>query len=91
MSTRQAISSAAHTYQSNVETVNRLEEDEFYDLDSFSSRGDFLAEAHTYQVYINLARPNSCKENLTPRQIIERLTPRSPLDLCLLPPAWITP
>ena len=33
---------AAHTYQSDVETVHRLEEDEFFDLEDFSSRGEFL-------------------------------------------------
>ena len=41
------ISSAAHTYQSDVESVYRLEEDEFFDLEGFSSRGEFLAKAHT--------------------------------------------
>jgi transposase len=80
---------AAHTYQSDVETVHRLVEDEFFDLESFSSRGDFLAKAHTYQLYFNLARPNSHKENQTPWQIIERLAPRSPLELCLLPPVFL--
>jgi transposase len=45
---------AAHTYQSDVETVHRLEEDEFFDLEEFSSRGDFLAKVHTYQLYFNL-------------------------------------
>ncbi len=48
---------SAHTYQSDVETVHRLEEDEFFDLEDFSSRGDFLAKAHTYQLYFNLVRP----------------------------------
>jgi transposase len=80
---------AAHTYQSDVETVHRIEEDEFFDLESFSSRGDFLAKVHTYQLYFNLARPNSHKENQTPWQIIERLAPRSPLELCLLPPVFL--
>jgi transposase len=80
---------AAHTYQSDVETVHRLEEDEFFDLEDFTSRGDFLAKAHTYQLYFNLARPNSHKENHTPWQIIERLAPRSPLNLCLLPPVFL--
>jgi len=80
---------AAHTYQSDVETVHRLEEDEFFDLETFSSRGDFLAKVHTYQLYFNLARPNSHKENQTPWQIIERLAPRSPLELCLLPPVFL--
>jgi hypothetical protein len=76
---------SAHTYQSDVETVHRLEEDEFFDLEDFSSRGDFLAKAHTYQLHFNLVRPNSHKENQSPCQTIERLAPRSPLQLCLLP------
>jgi transposase len=42
---------AAHTFQSDVETVHRLEEDEFFDLENFSNRGDFLAKVHTYQLY----------------------------------------
>src|SRR6201982_797498 len=77
---------AAHTYQSDVETVHRLVEDEFFDLEAFTSRGDFLAKALTYQLYFNLVRPNSHKENQSPWQIIERLAPRSPLELCCLPP-----
>lgn len=80
---------AAHTYQSDVETVHRLIEDEFFDLEAFSSRGDFLAKVTTYQLYFNLVRPNSHKENLSPWQIIERLAPRSPLQLCLLPPVFL--
>ena len=80
---------AAHTFQSDVETVHRLVEDEFFDLESFSGRGDFLAKAFTYQLYFNLVRPNSHKQNLSPWQIIERLAPRSPLQLCLLPPIFL--
>jgi transposase len=80
---------AAHTFQSDVETVHRLEEDEFFDLESFSSRGEFLAKVHTYQLYFNLARTNSHKDNLSPWQIIERLAPRLPLELCLLPPVFL--
>jgi len=53
------------------------------------SRGDFLAKVHTYQLYFNVARPNSHKENQTRWQIIERLAPRSPLELCLLPPLFL--
>ena len=80
---------AAHTYQSDVETVHRLIQDEFFDIESFTSRGDFLAKAHLYQLYFNLARPNSHKDNQSPWQIIERLAPRSPLELCLLPPVFL--
>ena len=80
---------AAHTYQSDVETVHRLVEDEFFDLESFTSRGDFLAKATTYQLYFNLVRLNSHKDHQSPWQIIERLAPRSPLELCLLPPVFL--
>lgn len=80
---------AAHTYQSDVETVHRLEEDEFFDLEDFRTRGEFLAKAHTYQLYFNLVRPNSHKENQSPWQIIQRLTPRFPLQICLLPPVFL--
>ena len=80
---------AAHTYQSDVETVHRLVEDEFFDLEQFTSRGDFLAKAHLYQLYFNLVRPNSHKDNHSPWQIIERLAPRSRLELCLLPPVFL--
>jgi hypothetical protein len=75
--------------QGDVETVHRLEEDEFFDLEDFSSRGEFLAKVHTYHLYCNLARPNSHKENLSHWQISERLAPRSPLELCLLPPVFL--
>ena len=80
---------AAHTYQSDVETVHRLEEDEFFDLESFSSRGEFLAKVHTYQLYFNLVRTNSHKENLSPWQIIQERAPRLPIELCLLPPVLL--
>ncbi|MDZ7364213.1 MAG: hypothetical protein ONB46_26400 [candidate division KSB1 bacterium] len=36
---------AAHTWQANVETVHRLFEDEFYRVETFDSRADFLARA----------------------------------------------
>jgi len=85
-SQHERIPPGAHTYQSDVETVHRLIEDEFFDLETFSSRADFLAKASLYQLYFNLARPNSHKGGLTPWQIIQQLNPPLPLDLCLLPP-----
>lgn len=85
-SQHQRIPPAAHTYQSDVETVHRLIEDEFFDIESFSSRSDFLAKASLYQLYFNLVRPNSHKENRSPWQIIQQLNPRSSLNLCLLAP-----
>jgi transposase len=88
-SQHQRIPPAAHTYQSDVETVHRLIEDEFYDLETFRSRRDFLAKACVYQLYFNLVRPNSHKGNLSPWQIVQQLAPRLPLKLCLLPPVFL--
>ena len=85
-SPHERIPPAAHTDQSDVETVHRLIEDEFYDLESFPSRAEFPAQASLYRLYCNLARPNSHKEYKTPWQIVQQLDPRLPLTLCLLPP-----
>jgi transposase len=52
-SQHERIPPGAHTYQSDVETVHRLIEDEFFDLETFSSRADFLAKASLYQLYFN--------------------------------------
>jgi transposase len=80
---------AAHTFQSDVETVHRLVEDEFFDLELFTGRADFLAKASTYQLYFNLVRPNSHKQHLSLWQIVAQLQPRWPLQICLLPPVFL--
>jgi transposase len=88
-SEHQRIPPGAHTYQSDVETVHRLIEDEFYDLETFRSRREFLAKASLYQLYFNLARPNSHKGGLSPWQIIRQLQPQHSLRLCLLAPVFL--
>jgi len=57
---------AAPTFQSD-ETVHRLVEDEFFDRESFTGRGDFLAKAFTYQLYFNLpqTKPHSLANRRT--------------------------
>jgi hypothetical protein len=58
----------------------------FFDLESFSGRGDFLAKAHTYQLYFNLVRPNTHKQNLSP--LADRRATSTPLaSPALLAPA----
>jgi|SRR5208337_4090798 len=88
-SQHERIPPGAHTYQSAVETLHRLIEDEFFDLETFSNRADFLARASLYRLYFNLARPNSHKRGLTPWQIIHQLAPRLPLNLCSIPPVFL--
>ncbi len=62
----------AHTWQSDVETVHRLIEDEFYEVEHFKSRKDFIEKTYSYNRWFNIARKNSYKENQTPLEIIEK-------------------
>ena len=51
--------------QSDVETVHNLIEMDFYEIesDSFKNRLDFMGKAYSYQLFFNLHRPNTYKEN----------------------------
>jgi len=71
----------AHTWQSDVETVHRLQEDEFFDREDFAGRPQFWAKVTTYWRYFNIARPNRNKEWKTPLQILRERNPR--LDLAI--------
>jgi hypothetical protein len=58
------------TYNSDVEAVHGLMEQEFYQLEPF--RGDlqsFLNQAWTYQLWFNYLRENSAKGYRTPDQL----------------------
>jgi transposase len=59
----------AHRFQADVETVHSLMETEFYEIESFAHRHGFLDKATTYNLYFNLARLNSGKENKTPWEL----------------------
>ena len=64
-----------YTWQSDVETVHRLVEDEFFDLEHFRDRDDFFAKVTTYWSYFNLLRPNRGKEWQSPLQILQDRAP----------------
>jgi transposase-like protein len=66
---------SAHTYNSDVETVHRLCEDEFFDRESFRDRLHFLAKAQSYWLYFNVARRNSFKQDRCPLEMLRQLTP----------------
>jgi len=82
----------AHTWQSDVETVHRLQEDEFFDRERFAHRRQFWQKITTYWQYFNIARPNSNKHWKTPLQILTDRNPKlhpaiaswRPLDLSQL-------
>jgi len=76
----------AHRFQSDVETVHNLIEQEFYEIENFKDRKDFMEKALTYQTFFNFQRPNSYKENKTPWQLAKEKCPHLPREALLLPP-----
>ena len=64
-----------YTWQSDVETVHRLIEDEFFDRETFRNHADFWAKITTYWHYFNLVRPNRGKEWQSPLQILQAKAP----------------
>ena len=79
----------AHRFQADVETVHNLIEIEFYEIETFTDRTHFLAKANSYQLWFNLARKNSGKENKTPWQLILEKQLHTDSRLTLLPPVFL--
>jgi transposase len=65
----------AHRMQADVETVHGLMETEFYEIEAFADRADFISKANTYQLFFNLERPNTYKEHKTPWQLAQEKKP----------------
>ncbi|MBW2149980.1 MAG: helix-turn-helix domain-containing protein, partial [Deltaproteobacteria bacterium] len=63
-------------------------EDEFYEVEHFSSRTDFLHKASSYILWFNVARKNSYKNHQTPWQIIHLRDPTVSPDIVNLPPVF---
>jgi hypothetical protein len=76
----------AHTWQSDVETIHNLMEMEFYEIESFTDRDDFMRKAHSYQLFFNLKRPNSYKENKNPWELTKEKNPQLDKRLLMIPP-----
>ena len=65
-----------------METAHRLIEDEFYEVERFTSRSDFISKAGAYNLWFNVARRNSGKEHKTPWELIYERKPKiNPGDL----------
>jgi transposase len=85
----ETIPPGAYTYQADVETVHNLVEKEFYELEIFTGRDDFIRKARTYQMAFNLLRPNSYKEGKTPWQLAKEKVPNLPIQVPMIPPVFI--
>lgn len=83
------IPAGAHRYQADVETLHNLIEVEFFELEQFTSRRDFLEKAFSYQLFFNLERPNTYKENQTPWQIAKKKKPDLPVRALMIPPVFL--
>jgi transposase len=84
----------AWSYNSDVETVHRTIEDEFYDLENFEGIKDFHQRVASCQAYYNLVRANMNKDFKSPWQIIKKIRPKMSLELVRLPPLmldWLGP
>jgi len=80
---------AAHTFQSDVETVHNLVEIEFFEIEKFRDRAEFLDKAYSYQLFFNLQRPNSYKEYKTPWQLAREKQPGLSKKIAMIPPVFI--
>jgi transposase len=92
--THKRIPVRAWSYNSDVETVHRTIEDEFYDLETFESLKDFHQRVASYQAWYNLVRTNMNKNDKSPWQIIKQVRPATELPLARLPPLmldWLGP
>jgi len=84
----------AWSYNSDVETVHRTIEDEFFDLENFQNLRDFHQRVGSYQAWYNILRPNMNKDNQSPWQIIRNIQPKISPQLPRLPPLildWLAP
>mgnify|MGYP000333041077 CR=1 FL=1 len=83
--THGTIPPGAHRFQSDVETVHNLIEVDFYEIEKFADRADFMKKVHTYQLFFNLERPNTYKENKSPWQLAQEKRPDIPKEALMLP------
>ena len=75
----------AHTYQADVETVHRLIEDEFFEIETFTSTRRLIDKATAYTLWFNVARKNSYKNYKTPWDIIHQRDPTINPKVAVLP------
>ena len=76
----------ACTWQSDVEIAHKLIEDEFYDLEGYKDRTEFLAKAYAYSLYFNYKRKNRWRGRKAPVEILKETESKIPSGVLNLPP-----
>lgn len=69
----------------DVESIHSTIEQEFFDLENFTSREDFFRKAQVYQYFYNVVRPNFSKQGKTPVQILMEDRPEIDSKMILFP------
>jgi len=77
---------AHHRWQADVETVHDIIEREFFEIESFRDNQDFLDKIFSYQLFFNLIRPNTYKENKSPWQLAQEKMPDINKEVLMIPP-----
>ena len=80
---------SAPTHNSDVETSHIRIEEEFYDIEKYTSFNNFLNKALTYQAYFNIIRPNKYKNLKSPLKIVEEELGTVDPNLLILPPVML--
>ena len=77
---------AHHRWQADVETVHDIIEREFFEIETFSDNEDFFNKVSSYQLFFNLVRPNTYKEDKSPWQLAQDKIPDIKKEVLMIPP-----
>ncbi len=77
---------AHHRWQADVETVHDIIEREFFEIETFCDNDDFFNKIFSYQLFFNLLRPNTYKENKSPWQLAQEKIPDIRKEVLMIPP-----
>jgi len=83
----QTIPIKKYRWQADVETVHDIIEREFFEIETFTDRKDFFDKAWTWQLFFNLERPNTYKENKSPWQLALEKLPNIKKTVAMIPVA----
>lgn len=76
----------ACSWQSDVEVSHKLIEDEFYDIEDYRDRDEFIAKAYAYCLYFNYRRKNRWRGCKTPVELLKETGSNISPKIFNLPP-----
>ena len=76
---------AHHRWQADVETVHDIIERELFEIETFSDNPDFFNKVFSYQLFFNMVRPNTYKENKSPWQLAQEKIPNIRKEVLMIP------